>query len=93
MANIPEKIIQQRLKLQLESLESPSELPGGFRYVFIVINLPELNNIVDIIRRLMKRKYNLTNLKDFFNRNLNCSWSLLSLQVVVHISISGFDNA
>jgi len=32
MANIPEKIIQQRLKLQLESLESPSELPGGFRY-------------------------------------------------------------
>ena len=28
MANLPEKIVQQRMKLQLESIESPSDLPG-----------------------------------------------------------------
>jgi len=33
MANLPEKIIKQRLRLQMQSLESPSELPGDvFRH-------------------------------------------------------------
>lgn len=31
MTNLPDKVIQQRLKLQIGSLESPSELPGGFK--------------------------------------------------------------
>jgi len=31
MANLPDKVLQQRFKTQLESLESPSEFPGGFR--------------------------------------------------------------
>jgi len=31
MANLPDKVLQQRFKLQLESLESPSELPGGYK--------------------------------------------------------------
>jgi len=33
MANLPEKIIKQRLRLQIQSLDSPSELPGDvFRH-------------------------------------------------------------
>jgi len=31
MASLPDKVLQQRFKIQLESLESPSELPGGHR--------------------------------------------------------------
>lgn len=31
MSNLPDKVLQQRFKIQMESLESPSELPGGFR--------------------------------------------------------------
>jgi len=30
MANLPEKVIKQRLKLQLQSMDSPSELPTGY---------------------------------------------------------------
>ena len=32
MANLPEKILKQRLRLQLQSLESPSELPRSSKF-------------------------------------------------------------
>ena len=47
MANIPEKIMKQRLRLQLQSLDSPSELPGSYRsgssyrpYLFLLPEAP-----------------------------------------------------
>jgi len=55
MANLPDKVLQQRFKLQLESLESPSELPGGFR-----LNAEEKNSdYMKVPEKILQQRFRL----------------------------------
>lgn len=55
MANLPEKIIQQRYKIQLESLESPSELPGGYRNY----SEDKHSDFVKVPEKILQQRYRL----------------------------------
>eukprot|EP00092_Neocalanus_flemingeri_P025046 GFUD01027161.1.p1 GENE.GFUD01027161.1~~GFUD01027161.1.p1 ORF type:complete len:689 (-),score=173.90 GFUD01027161.1:484-2550(-) len=55
MANLPDKVLQQRFKIQLESLESPSDLPGGFR-----LNAEEKNSeYMRVPEKLLQQRFRL----------------------------------
>lgn len=55
MANLPDKVLQHRFKIQMESLESPSELPGGFR-----MNVEEKNaEYIKVPEKILQQRFRL----------------------------------
>jgi len=55
MANLPDKVLQQRFKLQMASLESPSDLPGGFR-----LNAEEKNaEYLKVPEKILQQRFRL----------------------------------